>query len=103
MDHFDDDDRFNIDMIMPEPSYRRKEVEVQKKTIVAPHLNRLKFKKGKKLILKKNKEMSKKHLNVQNVLGRSEKRNPQMSQRCSIAIIHSAKSYFWIEIHIGSI
>jgi uncharacterized C2H2 Zn-finger protein len=61
MDHFknfDDEEHFNLDMIMPEPSYKRKELEIQKKAPVNVQINRLKFKKGKKLMLRKNKELS---------------------------------------------
>ena len=50
-----DDDEFNLDMINHEPSYVKVEKVIVKNNIP---INRIKLKKGKKLILKKKKEIS---------------------------------------------
>ncbi len=51
-----DDDEFHLDMINHEPSYVKVEKIIVKNNIP---VSRIKFKKGKKLMLKKKKELSK--------------------------------------------
>ncbi len=50
-----DDDEFHLDMINHEPTYVKVEKIIVKNNIP---VHRIKFKKGKKLILKKKKELS---------------------------------------------